>query len=175
MPTATNPRRHRGGVQRLVIVPALLAFSLLLTTAGCNSTGLLERPEVTLVGLELIEMTVFETTLRAKLRISNPNPDPLAVEGAVFKLYLDGRKVGRGMTPDSFTVGRLDSQVTEVTFHVNNAAALLRLHEILEQEAVSYGVRASLFTQGYFGTRRLRIERQGRFDFQAAAALETSN
>jgi LEA14-like dessication related protein len=135
-------------------------------TTGCTTTGAFEPLEINLVSLQAGEMTVFETELRAKLRVTNPNPEPFAIEGASFKLYLDEKKIGTGTTPEFFTVERLESTVIDVLFHINNASAVLRLHDIIESKQVSYGVRGALFTQGTFGTKKIKVEKTGRIDLE---------
>jgi LEA14-like dessication related protein len=130
----------------------------------------MEPFDVTLANLNITEVTVFETTLVAKIRITNPNPEAFTIEGAAFKLYLEDKKVGTGTSKESFTVDRLDSYVIDVTFHMNNASALLRLKDILEDEdkEVSYGVRGGLYTQGTFGTKKLKVDKAGTIDLTKA-------
>jgi len=153
-----------------------LAFVVLVVVAasGCVSTGGMEPPAVTLVNLEMTDMTLFETTLTAKVRIANTNPDPLTVEGASFKLVLDGRKVGSGMTSEVVTVERLDSQVVNAVFHVNNASLLLRLRDVFENEAVSYGISGKLYVKGALGTRRLKVEQVGRLDLRGEPSISST-
>jgi len=146
-----------------ILAPVLLVA---VVASGCVSTGGMEPPGVTLVNLEMTEMTLFETTLSAQVRIANTNPEPLTVEGASFKLVLDGRKVGSGMTSEVVTVERLDSQVVTAIFHVNNASLLLRLRDVFENEAVSYGISGKLYVKGALGTRRLKVEQVGRLDLR---------
>jgi LEA14-like dessication related protein len=141
---------------------------LLAVGFGCSTMGSLEPMEVTLKDLVVTEMTVFETSLLAKLRITNPNPDPITIDGASFKLYIEDKKVGTGTTKESFALDRLDSNVIEVVFHINNASALLRLKEIFGNNDVSYGVRGALFTEGAFGTKKIRIEKTGHVDLSGA-------
>jgi LEA14-like dessication related protein len=61
------------------------------TAVACSSMSSLEPLAVTLVNLEVTEMTIFETTLMASLRVTNPNPEPLTIDGASFKLILDDK------------------------------------------------------------------------------------
>ena len=156
-----NTKEFRLDLQplRLCLMISVFVFSGL----GCSTMGSIEPLDVTLSNLNFTEVTVFETTLVAKLRITNPNPDPFAIEGGSFKLYLEDKKVGTGTTSESFTVERLDSYVVDVTFHINNASALLRLKDIIEtkDKELSYGVRGGLFTEGAFGTKKLKIEKSG--------------
>jgi LEA14-like dessication related protein len=141
----------------------LMISAFVLSALGCSTMGSIEPLDVTLSNLNFTEVTVFETTLVAKLRITNPNPEPFAIEGGSFKLYLEDKKVGTGTTSESFTVERLDSYVVDVTFHINNASALLRIKDIIETKdnELSYGVRGGLFTEGAFGTKKLKIDKAG--------------
>ena len=154
----------QAGIAVLVIVA--------LTVTGCTSMGSLEPPAVTLAGVELTEVTMFETTVQVKLRISNPNPEPMTLEGASFKLRLEGYKIGQGLSSEAVTIDRLDTAMLNVTFHVNNAVALLQLKEILEQEALDYGIRAVLYTQGSWGTKKLKVDKEGRFEFTNPVPLD---
>jgi LEA14-like dessication related protein len=149
--------------------------ALVVGVLGCASMASIEPLDVTLANLNITEVTVFETTLVAKLRITNPNPEALSIEGASFKLYLEEKKIGTGTSKESFTVDRLDSYVVDVVFHMNNASALLRLKDILEDEdkEISYGVRGGLFTQGAFGTKKLKVEKTGRIDLESKVPLDT--
>jgi LEA14-like dessication related protein len=141
---------------------ALLTIGL----SGCATTGQLDPLEVTLVSLEVKETTMFETTMLAKLRVANPNPEPLSLEGATFKLLLEDKKVGRGLSSEIFTIERLSDYVMDVTFYVNNASALLRLPEIIKQESVDYGIRGAFFTEGPFGTKKLKFDKTGTLDLK---------
>jgi LEA14-like dessication related protein len=144
-----------------------LALVLAAATSGCASMTSHEPLDVTLVNLHMTEVTVFETTLTATLRITNPNPEPFVFEGASFKLYLENKKVGTGTAPEGFTVDRLDSSVVDATVHINNASAILRLKEIISNDRIAYGVRGSLFTQGSFGSKRIKFDSEGTIELDA--------
>lgn len=169
-PTAEGPSKtgtSRRGSARARLRAA--AAALAMAAAACSSMSPIEPLQLTLADLEVSDVTLFETTLLASLRVTNPNPEPFAVDGGSFKLTLDGKKVGSGTTNESFTVDRLDSVVVEAVFHINNASAVLRLKDVLQQKVVSYGVTGSLFTQGTFGTRKIKVDKEGRLDLGEAA------
>ena len=170
---ATRRYRRYGCVSRQRRLGWLVATALFAGTLGCSSMGSIEPLDVTLANLNITDVTIFETTLVAKLRITNPNPEVFTIEGASFKLYLEDKKVGTGTSKESFTVDRLDSSVIDVIFHINNASALLRIKDILEADDVSYGVRGGLYTQGTFGTKKLKVEKTGRIDLRKMNPLET--
>ncbi len=152
-----SPDRNRLHSTALAIILAIGAF-------GCSSTGSLEPLQVTLVDLQISEMTLFETAMVAKLRITNPNPEALTIEGASFKLILDDKKIGTGTVKETFNVERLDSAVIDAVFYINNASALLRLKGIMGKTEVSYGIRGNLYTQGSFGTKKLSVDKMGTID-----------
>ena len=118
---------------------------------------------------------MFATTVQVKLRVSNPNPEPMTLEGASFRLRLEGHKIGQGLSKESVVIDRLDSALLNVTFHVNNAVALLQLREIFQQEAVDYGIRAVLYTKGSWGTKKLKVEREGRFELENPMELDPAD
>ena len=152
------------------------AILLIFSGLGCSSMGSIEPLDVTLANLKITEVTVFETTMVAQLRVTNPNPEALAIEGASFKLYLEDKKVGTGTSKESFTVDRLDSYVVGVIFHMNNASALLRLKDILENrdKEVSYGIRGGLYTEGAFGTKKLKVEKSGTINLEKVPVPEAN-
>jgi LEA14-like dessication related protein len=150
------------------LAPVLLVLAL----AGCSSMTSTEPPRVTLSDLQVSEVTVFETTLVAKLRVTNPNPEPLTLDGGSFELILDGKKVGSGAVQSTFTIERLDSTVVDAVFHVNNASLILRLKNVLDQQVVSYGIRGSFFTAGTFGPSKLKVDKSGVLDLSKAASLQ---
>jgi LEA14-like dessication related protein len=147
--------------------PVSLLF-LVTLISGCASLGNLEPPELTLVQLQPSEVTLFETTLQVRLRIANPNPEAIAFDGASFKLTLDDRKVGRGMTPETRTIERFATEVIEVTFHVSNASVLLRLQEVLESKTVSYGVSGKLYLKQGANTRKIKVQSAGEIDLNSS-------
>jgi len=144
----------------------------LLLVSGCASMVPDERPEITLSNLEFTDATLFETTMVASVRIANPSLEPIVIEGATFKLVLDGKKVGRGMMKDSVAVEALDSHVGIVTFHVNNASALLRLRGVMDRGAVEYGIVGNLYLQRGSGTKKVKVEQGGRLDLDEARPVD---
>ena len=137
---------------------------LAIIATGCATMGGLEPPDVTLVTLDVKDMTLFETTLDVTLRLTNPNLEPLQIEGASFKLYLEGRKFGSGLSPDTIEVPRLETALMPATFHISNASALLRLKQIIEQNSVNYGLHAKLYVTRPNGRATVRIMGEGTLD-----------
>lgn len=142
-------------------------FGALVVALGCSSFQPMEPLGVNLVDLELQEITLFEATLLAKIRVSNPNPDPLQFSGGSLKLLLDDRKIGTAMTPEAFSVEGFTSTVVDMAVHVNTASAITRIPKLIEKKTVSYGVRGALYSQSSFGMRKHPVERSGSLDLGA--------
>lgn len=147
----------------------LVGLSVLL--AGCATIPPDERPEITLTGLSIKDATMFETAVEATIRLTNPSLNSVDIEGATFKLVLDGRKVGRGMMRERFTIDGLDTRTATADFYVNNASALLKLRNILEQKAFDYGMIGNLYVAQGAGTTKIRVERFGRLSLHDVAAV----
>lgn len=143
---------------------ALLAALLL---GGCATLGL-APPEVTLVDLEFTDLTMFETKGRFTVRLANENPEPLRISGGVFRLYLNGIKVGKALTSEAVEVPQLGTATQEVELFVNNVALVGRLAALMEEPTLTYQIRSRLFVEGSFGTRRLNFENSGAFSWDRA-------
>jgi LEA14-like dessication related protein len=172
----TSVRAVCSGLASSVGTTAVVALFAVAMTTGCATTDALEEMEITLTDLQFTEATLFETTMVAKIRVTNPNPDPLAFEGASFKLYLDDRKVGTGLAPDPFSTEGLDTTIVPVTFYLNNATALLRVVDVLkDKREVGYGVKGSLFMDSSWGRRKLKVEKMGSLDIENLEVPEATN
>jgi LEA14-like dessication related protein len=153
-----------GSLARSIVTLAVCVG--VVAAAGCSSTAPLEPLGVNLVNLEVQEITLFEATLVAQVRITNPNPDPLEFTGGSLKLLLDGKKAGTALAPEGFTVAGFDSTLVDMTVHVNTASAITRIPKMLEKESISYGASGSFYSQGSFGRVRHVVERSGTLDLK---------
>ena len=149
-------------------VPTVLTLCLAL--AGCAALEPFTAPEVTLVNVQFGDLTVFETSGTFTVRLSNENPEPMIVDGAVYKLYLDGIKVGRALSDLRVELPRLGSTVYEVEVFINNVALVTRLLTLADRQAVDYSIKGKLYVERPYGLRRLRFARDGRIDFNPDGA-----
>ena len=107
-------------VARAVI--GLAIFAALLS--GC--AGRLQKPEVSLAGVELVGFGLVEQRLLLKLRISNPNDVDLPVKALSFDLDLDGQPFAKGASEQPVIVARQADALLEVK-------VVSRLGELLKQ------------------------------------------
>lgn len=144
---------------------SFLVLILVVAAGGCTALSVIP-PEVSLVDLEFTDLTVFETTGEFTVRLTNENPEPLRINGGVFKLYLNGVKVGKALTSETVEVPGLGTTTQKAILYVNNAALVTRLAALLDQPVLAYRIRTRLFVEGPVGTRRVSFEDAGSFSWQ---------
>lgn len=165
----TKPYSHgpgAGGRLRAFVRLSTLVIAL-IASVGCVSTDPLDPPEVTLVDLDFVDATVFESTLNVAVRISNDNPEPLILDGAVIKLQLSGRNFGKGATSERIEIPRFSSVVHWLEMHLSHIAVATKIQGIIESKTVDYGIRGKVYVITPSGsTKRLPIEKQGTIDLR---------
>lgn len=139
----------------------LLVVLLPLALCSCATFAKREGVQVSLVNLQFVEATVWETALDCTIRIQNELPEPVIVDGAVHKIYLNGTYIGDGLSNERIEVPRLSSATQKVTVHLHNIAILVKLRGIVDTQAADYKLTSLLYTakQG-----RFRITHEGRVD-----------
>lgn len=153
--------------------PVLILCLVTMTALGCTSTASLEPPGVTLVDLEFVDATVFESTLDVTLRLSNDNPEPLTLDGAVIKLELDGRSIGKGAMAERTEIPRFGSVVEHLEMHLNHIAVASKIKGVIERKIVDYAVTGKVYVMTPSGgIRRLPIDSRGTLDLRGGGPLE---
>ena len=147
-----------------LLLPSLLLLAI-LPLVGCTTVGL-EAPDVTLVDLQLEDVTLLESSGSVVLRLANSNPDPLQVDGLAFELKLDGRRVGQALSSEVLEVPRLSTGTVQAELSVNHLSVLSLIQGALETEKVDYELSGKVYVQTDFGRRTLRIKKSGIFDFE---------
>jgi LEA14-like dessication related protein len=97
-----------------------LLFVILL--GGCASMqSPLEAPNVSLTDLRLLDATLFEQRFALKIRVQNPNPVALPVDGMDFRLDINDIELGRGVSDQAVTVPAYGEAVLEINLASNFA------------------------------------------------------
>jgi LEA14-like dessication related protein len=83
--------------------------------AGCTWVGSsMERPRITIANITPREMKLFEQIFDLDLRIQNPNDSPLAINGLTFELEVNEKPFASGVSDQTITIGRLNSDIIRV-------------------------------------------------------------
>jgi len=151
----------------------LIALLVVVSAIACVSTDPLEPPDVNLVDLDFVDATVFESTLDVALRISNDNPEPMILDGAVIKLELDGRNFGKGATAERTEIPRFGSVVQHLEMHLNHLAVATKIKGVIERKVVNYAITGKVYVVTPSGSaRRLPIDSRGTLDLRGGGPLE---
>jgi LEA14-like dessication related protein len=144
----------------ILVLAAVVSF-------GCSTTETVTPPEVTLVDLDFVDATIFESTLDVGVRIFNENPEPLVLDGAVIKLELEGRSFGKGAFSERIEIPKLDSVVQLIEMHLSHIAVATKLKTVVESQVVNYSITGKVYVITPSGrVSRLPIDKRGRIDLR---------
>jgi LEA14-like dessication related protein len=140
-------------------------FSLLLgAVLLCGCGGSDPGPAVSLINLRFEDATALETTATFTLRLSNESPQPVALEGEVHKIYLNGLYLGKGLSDAKVEVPRLGTVTHEVKVHLSNLALATRIKSIIETKSFEYRIVSVFHGKSMF--RRMKSESSGKLELK---------
>ena len=143
------------------------AVVVAVAAMGCTSLSGLVPPDVTLIDVDFVDATLFESTLDIGVRIFNENPEPLVLDGAVIKLELEGRKFGKGASSDRVEIPRLGSVVQRIDMHLSHIAVATKISEVIESRTVNYSISGKVYVVTESGAiRSLPIDKRGTIDLR---------
>lgn len=130
--------------------------------AGCAAT--LNKPEVSVAGVEVVEFGVAEQTLLLKLRVVNPNDVDLEIKALTFKLEVNDRALASGES----TSGLRLTPRAEATFEIRTLTRLAEIVRVLRSARrsdapIAYRLHGAVEVDGY-----------GRLPFERSAELPNS-
>jgi LEA14-like dessication related protein len=140
----------------------LFTALLMLLLTGCASMppGAVS-PRVNLVGLQIVDVQLFEQRYALSIRIQNPNPQALSVAGLDFNVALNGKAFADGVSNQQVAIPAFgDSLLTvEVSSSVFRLVDQFRALERNNGQGLRYRISGSVSLQGSW--TRLPFERQG--------------
>lgn len=128
----------------------IVALALALFVAAC-ATVISKPPAVTLAGVDLESIGLFEQRYVLQLRVRNPNDADIPVEGLVFDVELNGMHFASGVSNSAVTVPRLGEALLEVKATSNLAAFMRQLRELQKggRAGLDYRIKGNLRVSGY--------------------------
>ena len=116
---------------------------LLALLVGCAGTGpRLTTPDIAVTSLRLAEAGLLEQRFDVRLRVTNPNPVPLPLQGLSYRLMVSGIEIGSGVArPDRRleAYGETEVAVSLTTGTLAIADLLGRWHRD-RSEAIDYRI-----------------------------------
>jgi len=95
----------------------LFILFAVLALAGCAAFSLPEKPRITLADIQVHEIRNMETSFLVQLRVTNPNTEPLEIEGLSCDVELDGRRFASGVQGERRTIPPYGSELVEMEVH----------------------------------------------------------
>jgi LEA14-like dessication related protein len=142
----TRSSAWSAGMRRLALVVAAAGL------AGCAALApRLETPRLSLIGLQLVEATLFEQRLQVRLRVQNPNDIALPVRGLSVDFELDGEEFAQGVTARAFEVPAFGEAEFDMMITANAATAILKIFSRgrdreVPRESLDYRIKGKLST-----------------------------
>lgn len=146
---------------RRVLLVVSLILGLVMT--GCATFSAADAPVVKVAGLEPLLSEGLEFRFMLKLRIQNPNEEPIVFDGVAVELDLDGRGLANGVSSAKGQVPRFGELVVEVPVTVSAFAAFSQLFSQVSKR----GARNATDTTNAPGVRYLlrgKLGGGGRFN-----------
>ena len=108
--------------------PALLAFAVLVALVlGAACTANLQKPELTVAGVDLVSASLFEQRLKVRVHVHNPNDRTLPVKSLDYTLEVMGQQAASGRSDTAFVVPAQGDAEFDMGVTTNLAATVLQL------------------------------------------------
>ena len=143
----------------LAIVAALLG--------GCAAP--LQKPEVSVAGVELLGIGLVEQRLLLKLNISNPNDVDLPVKALSFDLDLDGQPFAKGASEQPVTIARQAETQLDVKVVSRLGDVIRQLKAARQNGKLGYRIHGRVELERSAGPTSVAFDRSGEV---ALSALE---
>jgi LEA14-like dessication related protein len=145
-------------MKRIILSYLLVGITLLLT--ACASIRP-EPPEVSLLSLQLENLTLSHAIISADLSLYNPNDFPLDIQRAVYALTLENTQVARGQSTNKLRSAAHDTG--SLTLRLSSSYLnLLRIGRNSQQQDIPFAIDGQV-TLGGFGvlSRTVSFKEEG--------------
>ena len=138
-----------------------------LLISGCAALQPRDPLQVTVAGLEPLQGQGLEMRMNVKLRVQNPNDQPLEYNGVALELHVQGKTFATGVTDAAGTVPRFGETVITVPVTISAFRMARQAMGIMTGggiDKIEYEMKGKL-SGGFSPTR---FATKGSFDFPAA-------
>jgi len=147
----------------------LTAVVVCVLVSACASLGgYREKPRVSLVSIQPLDMTLLEQRYQLVLRILNPNDVDLPLSGLSYGVEINGREFAYGVSRQAVTIPALGEAVVEVEV-ISSLLDMLRQLQALDDGAahrLDYRISGRLSLANRRG--KLPFDYSGSLDWQPA-------
>jgi LEA14-like dessication related protein len=116
----------------------LMVVACMLCLAACSLvTPKFNRPNVSVVSVEMRSGNLLQQNFAVKLNIQNPNDRALPVSGLHVELNVGGEQIASGVSDRAIVVPAFGESEFDMTIKANMALALLKLANKMDQQSDS--------------------------------------
>ncbi|KAI2683730.1 MULTISPECIES: LEA type 2 family protein [unclassified Pseudomonas] len=137
-------------------VHAVILSLLLLSLSACALFPNRDPLNINVVGLEPLQSQDMEVRFAVKIRVQNPNENPVDYNGVALDLEVNGQPLASGVSDQSGSIARFSETVLTVPVSVSAFSVLrqtLGLSQTQSLNNLPYVLRGKL-AGGLFGTMR---------------------
>jgi len=137
-------------------VHAVILSLLLLSLSACALFPNRDPLNINVVGLEPLQSQDMEVRFAVKIRVQNPNENPIDYNGVALDLEVNGQPLASGVSDQSGSIARFSETVLTVPVSVSAFSVLrqtLGLSQTQSLNNLPYVLRGKL-AGGLFGTMR---------------------
>jgi LEA14-like dessication related protein len=151
-------------------LPVLFACSVLF--AGCATLQGNDPLQVTVAGIEPLQGEGMELRLMVKLRVQNPNDQPIEYRGVALTMEVQGKTLASGVSDSSGTVPRFGEAVIAVPVSISAFRMARQALDFKNNTGkIAYEMNGKL-SGSLFGTKRFAT--RGDLDLSSPAATPTT-
>src|SRR5262249_52983533 len=104
-----------------------VSFAAAALLSGCSLfVPKLEKPQLSVVNVEVQKADLWEQRMRVRMRVVNPNDRPIPVKGLTVALEVAGQDLAHGVSGASFNVPARGEAEFDMNMTANMAGAILR-------------------------------------------------
>jgi LEA14-like dessication related protein len=126
----------------------ICAIAMIVFLAGCAAI-VTRLPEVSLAGIELRDVSLFEQRFRLKLRLTNPGEREFVINGINCEIELNGHAFARGVADQRVVVPRYGEALLNIDATSALSGVLQQLNELNRgRERIDYRIHGQISAGG---------------------------
>lgn len=130
-------------MKRFLPLPVAFVFILALVLSGCSGlAGLVKEPQVDLVAVDVLGLTLTTAELAFDFQVRNPNRSALVLDEVRYRLRVDGRPLADETHGERIEVPGLGRGNVRLPVTVRYADLARALGELFEKDNPSYDLQA---------------------------------
>jgi LEA14-like dessication related protein len=141
----------------------LIMMALILSSCGIRklATGEIAPPKVEFQGVTVYPPESQYWPLTARLRLHNPNPEPLRILGYDYEVAIEGTELVRGESLDAITLPAAGENLVEIPVLLKLTAVPNALKALLLQERLRYEISGGFRLASVLGGFRVPYHFRG--------------